>query len=231
MDNHGPLEKRTLLIGVTMLCAAFSTRAFAVVAAYVPPTVEAHGPAAPSNRFAHHFRLRAHLPPKVQLGVHYGLVQPILYGGFNAAVDVRWNRLIVTYSHGAALDVTSTLSADERAAGLHAVMPFTTGGGVGVLLIDELYVLVDLKYHRYDLAIGAERARYDTFTLGAEVGWRLFLWKGLYVSPVLRIWPNVWTSAPAGGVALEGGALVHQPLNQGYGGFFANVLVGWAFNL
>jgi hypothetical protein len=192
---------------------------------------DAHGPAAPANRFAHQFRLAAHQPPRVQLAFHYGLIQPILYGGFNAAVDVRWKRLIFTYSHGAALDVTSNLSGRERAAGMRAYMPFTTGGGAGVLLIDELYVLVDFKYHRYDLSLGAEHPRYDTFTVGAELGWRLFLWKGLYVSPVVRYWPNVWTSAPAGGVKLKDGALAHAPMQQGYGGFFANVLVGWAFNL
>jgi hypothetical protein len=193
---------------------------------------EAHGPAAPARRFpSHHLRLAAHQPPGVQLAFHYGLVQPILYGGFNAAVDVRWRRLIFTYSHGAALDFTSSLSDGERAAGLRAYVPFTTGGGVGVLLIDELYVLVDLKYHRFDLALGAEHPSYDTFTIGGEIGWRFFIWKGLYLSPVVRYWPNVWTSAPARGVSLQNGALVHQPLAQGYHGLFANVLLGWAFNL
>jgi hypothetical protein len=216
------MENRRALLLALGLC---------LLAAPLHAEEEAHGPAAPANRFSHHFRLAAHQPPRVQLAFHYGLVQPILYQGFNAAVDVRWKRLIFTYSHGAALDVTSNLSRAERSAGMHAVMPFTTGGGVGVLLIDELYVLVDFKYHRYDLSVGADRRSYDTFTLGGEIGWRLFLWKGLYVSPVVRYWPNVWTSAPAAGVALNQGAVVHQPMQQGYGGFFANVLVGWAFNL
>jgi hypothetical protein len=193
---------------------------------------EPHGPAAPARRFpAHHFRVAAHQPPGVQLAFHYGLVQPILYRGFNAAVDVRWRRLIFTYSHGAALDFTANLPASERAAGVRVYMPFTTGGGVGVLLIDELYILVDVKYHRFDLTLGAEHPSYDTLTIGGEIGWRFFIWKGLYLSPVVRYWPNVWTSAPSGGVSLAKGALIHQPLEQGYHGVFANVLLGWAFNL
>jgi hypothetical protein len=193
---------------------------------------EPHGPAAPSDRFpSHEFRVAAHQPPGVQLGFHYGLLQPILFHGFNAAVDARWRRLIVTYSHGAALDVTSVLPESERAAGLQAHMRFTTGGGVGVLIVDELYLLADVKYHRFDLSLGTEHPSYDTMTIGGEIGWRFFIWKGLYASPVVRYWPNVWTSAPSGGVSLKGGALVHQPLAQGDRGLFANLLLGWAFNL
>jgi hypothetical protein len=208
---------------VLLACLALSTPVHAE---------DGHGPAAPARRFfAHRFRLAAHQPPGVQLAFHYGLAQPIFYGGFNAAVDARWRRLIFTYSHGAALDFTSSLRSGERAAGLRVEMPFTTGGGVGLLLIDELYVLVDVKYHRFDLALGAEHPRYDTLTIGGEIGWRFFLWKGLYLSPVVRYWPNVWSSAPARGVSLAGGAILHQPLAQGYEGLFANVLLGWAFNL
>jgi hypothetical protein len=227
MRTHNYFARNQRLLNVSALALlvllALATRAGAD---------ELHGPAAPPRKFlSHHFRLAAHQPPGVQLAFHYGLVQPILYGGFNAAVDVRWRRLIFTYSHGAALNFTSSLVASERAAGLRAYVPFTTGGGVGVLLIDELYVLVDFKYHRFDLSLGAEHPSYDTFTIGGEIGWRLFLWKGLYLSPVLRYWPEVWTSAPARGVALNNGAILHQPLQQGYNGFFANVLIGWAFNL
>jgi hypothetical protein len=190
---------------------------------------EAHGPSAGNQFISHHFRLGAHQPPGVQLGFHYGLLQPILFHGFNAAVDVRWKRLILTYSHGASLDFSVLLPQSERAAGLHVIAPFSTGGGVGILLIDELYILMDVKWHHYDLSLGAERASYETVTIGGELGWRFFLWKGFYVSPVVRYWPNVWSSAPHG-VAFNGRKLVHQPLHQGAEGFFANVLVGWAFN-
>lgn len=170
-------------------------------------------------------------PPGVELGFQYGLVQPIVMHGLNAALDVRWRRLIFTYSHGAGLDVGPFLSGAETKAGLRAVMPFSTGGGVGIVLAHELYVLLDVKWHRYHLALGAEHPSYDTVTVGGEIGWRLFLWKGLYVNPVVRYWPNVWTSAPDGGVVLENGALIHQPMAQGFHGLFPNVLVGWAVTL
>jgi len=144
---------------------------------------------------------------------------------------VRWKRLIFTYSHGVALNFTPYLRQSERDAGLRVVAPFSTGGGIGIVLIDEFYVLLDVKYHRFDLTLGPERPSYETLTVGGEIGWRFFLWKGFYLSPVLRYWPNVWTSAPPGGVALNNGALVHRPLVQGTDGLFGNLLVGWAFSL
>jgi hypothetical protein len=49
-----------------------------------------HGPEAPDSQFpSHHFQLEAHEPRRVQLAFHYGLLQPIVLHGFNAAVDVR----------------------------------------------------------------------------------------------------------------------------------------------
>jgi hypothetical protein len=85
-------------------------------------------------------------PAPVQVALHYGLLQPIVMHGLNAAIDVRWKRLIFTYSHGAGLDVTPFLPGAERDAGVTVVMPFSTGGGVGLVLYDELYVLLDVKW-------------------------------------------------------------------------------------
>lgn len=196
-----------------------------------------HGPAAPSSSFpSHRWQLQAR-SPDAQLSFHYGLLQPLLLKGFNAAVDLRLGRFVATYSHGQGLDLTSvsgTRTGAEEKAGLRVTVPYTTGGGVGVTLIDELYVLADFKAHRYELFAGRETNRYTTVTVGAEVGWRFFIWKGLHVTPVLRYWPNVWDSASKKGVTVatrDGGELLHKPLAQGVGGFFANVLVGWAFNL
>ena len=194
-----------------------------------------HGPSAPGDRFpSHELRLRAHTP-RTQLGFHYGLLQPILLKGFNAAVDLRMGRLVLSYSHGASLDLTRTSrTATEKAAGLGIRAPYSTGFGVGVVLIDELYVMADFKLHHFELDIGADRASYSTITVGAELGWRFFVWRGLYVSPVVRYWPNVWTSAPDGGVVLDpgdGAPLVHHPVKQGASGLFANLLIGWAFDL
>ncbi|MCU0698757.1 MAG: hypothetical protein MUC96_19825 [Myxococcaceae bacterium] len=189
-----------------------------------------HGPSAPLEKFiSHRFQLEAH-QPGLQLAFHAGLLQPLFVQGFNAAMDVRVGRFVATYSHGEGLDGVgqSALLEPEKAAGANLGLTWSTGGGVGVTLIDELYVLVDFKVHRYAFSVGAERSDYTTFTIGGELGYRFFLWKGLHVAPVIRYWPTVWTSAPQG---VNVGGLTHQPVAQGASGFFANILIGWAFDL
>ncbi len=192
-----------------------------------------HGPSAPASAFpSHDFQLAPHIPETVQISFHAGLLQPLLLHGFNAAADVRVDRLIFSYSHGEGLDLTDLQTDAEKKSGQETREPWTTGGGVGLLLIDELYVLADLKVHRFELASGVDEAKYTTVTVGGEIGWRFFVWKGLHVAPVVRFWPNVWDSAPDSGVALrmrDGSITHHDPLKQGASGVFANVLVGWAF--
>lgn len=172
-----------------------------------------------------------------QLGFHYGLSQPLLLRGFNAAIDVRVRRWVFSYSHGQGLDYTRVpglRTAAEERAGLSVYAPYSTGFGVGYTLFRDLYVMADFKLHRFELSANAERAHYSTVTVGAEVGYRFFAWKGLYVSPVVRYWPNVADTAPSGGVRVptrSGGELRHQPVSQGVHGVFANVLLGWAFDL
>ena len=172
--------------------------------------------------------------PDLQVAVHGGLLQPLLLNGFNAAVDVRIKRFIFSYSHGEGLDLTGVagLPPEQEELGVRVRMPYTTGFGVGVSLIDELYVMADFKVHGFEVDTGLDPARYTTITLGGEVGYRLFVWEGLFVSPVVRYWPNVWTSAP-GGFALQtsAGSFQHDPMSQGAGGLFANVLIGWAFDM
>ncbi len=194
----------------------------------------AHGPLAPDTQFPSHvFQLAAHEPQRVQLAFHYGLSQPILAHGFNAAVDVRYRRLILTYSHGQGLDYALGRTDAERAAGMQLLLPVTTGGGIGVLLLDELWVLGDVKLHHFDVSLGTEHASYDVVTVGAEIGWRFFVWKGFNIGLVGRYWPNVWSSAQSGIVFHDasGHELVHHPAQQGTSGFLANALIGWAFDL
>jgi hypothetical protein len=197
-----------------------------------PGPTRLHGPSAPASQFPSHvFQLAAHQPERVQLAFHYGLVQPILLHGFNAAVDVRYRRMVLTYSHGQGLDATRFESPSEKSAGMTLHEPWTTGGGAGILLIDELWVLADFKVHRLEAETASDRATYTNVTVGVELGYRYFLWKGLNVGLVARYWPNVYSSA-GHGVTLHdpsGKAFVHEPLEQGYKGFFANVLLGWAF--
>jgi hypothetical protein len=194
----------------------------------------AHGPEAPADQFPSHvFQLEAHQPQHVQLAFHYGLNQPIVMHGFNAAVDVRYKRLILTYSHGQGLDATPFESSSEKAAGMTLLEPWTTGGGVGVVLFDELWVLADLKVHRFEAETPLDHQAYTNVTFGGEIGYRYFLWKGLNVAAVVRYWPNVHSSAGRG-VTLHdasGKSFLHEPAQQGFGGVFPNVLVGWAFDL
>jgi hypothetical protein len=195
---------------------------------------DVHGPEAPDDQFPSHvFRLEARQPQRVQLAFHAGLAQPLLMHGFNAAVDVRYKRLILTYSHGEGLDPTAFLSSTEKAAGLTMREPYSTGGGVGVVLLDELWVLADFKVHRFEADTPLDHQTYTNVTIGGEIGWRYFVWKGFNVALVARYWPNVYSTAGSGLTLHDanGAPFLHQPMQQGYGGFFGNVLVGWAFDL
>jgi hypothetical protein len=199
-----------------------------------PAPTRAHGPKAPDDQFPSHvFELRAHEPERVQLAFDVGLVQPIVSHGFNAAIDVRYRRLVVTYSHGQGLDATPFLDTSEKNAGMTLAEPWTTGGGVGVLLVDELWVLADLKVHRFEASTAADHAGYTNVTVGGEIGWRFFVWKGFNIGLVGRYWPNVFSTAGDGVILHDasGRPFLHKPLEQGYGGFFGNVLLGWAFDL
>jgi hypothetical protein len=197
-------------------------------------TAPKHGPLAGDDQFPSHvFQLTAHQPERVQLAFHFGLNQPILLHGFNAAVDLRYGRLVLTYSPGNGLNDSMALTNTEKAAGMHLVMPYSTGGGIGVLLIDELWVLADVKVHRFDVDLGRERASYETMTIGGELGWRFFVWKGFNIGVVARYWPNVWESDPKGSAFKDtsGRTFVHRPAAQGESGFLGNILIGWAFDL
>jgi hypothetical protein len=228
----------TLLLMTAVV--AISTRAYAdsvpavAAGAVTLPASRAHGPAAQDWQFPSHvFRLEAHAPERVELAFHYGLLQPLLLHGFNAAIDVRYERLILTYSHGQGLDATSFVTSAEKAAGLSLKEPWTTGGGVGILLIDELWILADVKVHRFEASTPVDRAAYTNVTVGGEMGWRFFVWKGFNIGVVARYWPNVHSTAGAGVLLRDtsGHLFLHRPQAQGSSGFFGNVLLGWAFDL
>ena len=78
--------------------------------------------------------------PDWQLAFHGGLLQPLLLKGFNAAVDVRHKRLVMSYSHGEGLDLTAFAGLPQAQidAGVQVREVWTTGGGVGLTLVDEL---------------------------------------------------------------------------------------------
>jgi len=192
---------------------------------------EGHGPNS-TEGFSHRFTSAARTPEGTQLAFHYGLLQPILLGGFNAAMDVRRGRFVATISHGQGLTLpSSTLDPAQRDAGVEARLDWSTGFGLGAVLIDELYALVDFKVHDVSLTHDEGTLEYRTVTVGLELGYRLFLWRGLNVTLALRYWPNVYTGIDRDGVRLGTSDVVHEPVEQGVKGFFANVLVGWAFDV
>jgi hypothetical protein len=198
------------------------------------PKVRSHGPEAPDDQFPSHvFQWQARAPQRVQLGFTYGLSQPILADGFNAAIDVRYKRLVLTYSHGQGLDYRRFETGDEKRAGAAVKLPLTTGGGIGVVLIDELWILADLKVHHFLVDTAVDHYAYTNVTLGVELGWRYFIWKGFNVELVARYWPNIYSTAGRGVVlhGPNGTTFLDPPAQQGDSGFLANVLVGWAFDL
>jgi hypothetical protein len=170
--------------------------------------------------------------PVKQLGINFGLSQ-IALGGFNVAAELRYERLWLEYSHGQSLDLNKlggfALTAAERDQNLDVDVPYTTGFGVGATLIDELWVGVEFKTHRFDVADpSGDRVSYQTYSVGPVVGYKLFVWRGLHANAYLRYWPNVATSLDDGQVALGPNGTVHEAHSFD---FFANVSVGWAFDL
>src|SRR6185436_20839875 len=106
-----------------------------------------------------------------------------------------------------------------------------TGFGVGLTLLDELWLGVEFKAHRYEISTttGDER-KYTTYSIGPVLGYKFFIWRGLHANAYLRYWPNVATTLDDNQVALQGpsGPVVHQAHDFK---LFANVSLGWAFDL
>lgn len=221
--------------GVLVGCVVFGSvgQAWAASGATseAAPSTRGHAHAAPYTAVpSHEFQLAPRWHDTPQLSVHFGLLQPVLFEGFNAAMDLRWGPVVASYSHGQGLNYSAQdglgLNSRDKAAGVELRSPWTTGGGVGVVLLDELYVMVDVKAHRYEAAIGDDEAAYTTVSVGGELGYRLFAWRGLFVQPMLRFWPNVYTTLPSDEVAL--GDYTHEAKNLN---LFMNVSLGWAFEI
>lgn len=165
-----------------------------------------------------------------------GLHQWLVLGGANVAAQYKTRHFVIEASHGQALHLNRasslTLSSDERAAGVLVDMPWTTGGGVGVRITRNLHALVEVKIHRYEV-FGADRNQslsYLTFTVGPGLFYDIHLWRGLFVQPLVRWWPNVGDTldrSTASAFTRPDGTLYHpQAKTQG---IFANVNLGWTF--
>ena len=188
-----------------------------------------HGPS--STGFSHDFQWAPRSYDEGQIGLHFGLSQPLLLGGFNVAADAHLGRWVFEYSHGMTLDYNrlerAMLTAAEREAGLDLDSPWTTGFGLGIRVLDELYPMVEFKAHRYTARIGDATERYTTISIGPALAHRLFLYDGLFVNTYLRYWPNLWTSRRNDEVHFDSN-LTHETVDLG---FFGNLSIGYAVDL
>jgi hypothetical protein len=187
-----------------------------------PETATEQPPGPPPTRFT------------TRPSVMAGLIQWVAFGGANLAAQLKVGRLALEYSHGQALDYDRwggfAKTSDERSAGISLFSPWTTGFGVGVQITPYLHALVEVKAHRYEVtgADAHETLRYTTFSIGPGVFYDLYLYKGLFVQPSVRFWPNVAST-------LDDHATVHRADGTPYQheshalGFFANASLGWTF--
>jgi hypothetical protein len=180
----------------------------------------------------HHFHWAPDSPQHAEVGVNFGLLQLAL-GGFNVAGEVRYRRLWLEYSHGMDLTLNHfggySLTQTEKAQNLHIYVPYTTGAGVGFTLLDQLWLGVEVKAHKFDVnAPGGPVSSYETYSVGPVLGYKLYIFKGLYANAYLRYWPNVATSLNGGQIALQGtnGTVIHSAHDWNV---FANVAIGYAF--
>jgi hypothetical protein len=192
-----------------------------------------HGPS--SDAFpSHRFQLAPRDVRQGQVAVNFGLVQLAL-GGFNVAAELRYRTLWFEYSHGIDLTLNDAgglgLSGAERQNNLHVFVPYTTGFGVGSTVLDELWLGVEFKTHRYEVsAPNGSATAYQTYSIGPVLGYKFFVWRGFHLNAYMRYWPNVASSLDSNRVALRSGATVVQHDAHDFG-FFANVSVGYAFDL
>jgi|GEM_PF-3108268 len=202
-----------------------------VVAATSPNSPES---AVSDGPHSHHYQWAPDNDQTPQVSVNFGLLQLAL-GGFNVAGELRYGRLWLEYSHGMDLTLNNFggygLKSAERGQNLHIFLPYTTGFGIGVTLLDELWLGVEFKDHKYQVnAPGGPVASYNTYSIGPVLGYKLFAWRGLFFNTYLRYWPNVATSLNGNKITLQGtnGNVLHDAHDWG---FFGNIAIGYAFDI
>ncbi len=72
------------------------------------------------------------------------------------------------------------------------------------------------------------RRRPTTFSVGPGVFYELRLWRGLFLQPSLRWWPNVASTLPEGATLL-GADQKRVKMESHSFGIFPNVSLGWNF--
>jgi hypothetical protein len=220
---NGTLKRSRRPITATALALAFTLVVLAGARAFAAP---------PQVLDAPRSRLAPMSTKNAEVGVNFGLLQLGL-GGFNAAGELRYHRLWLEYSHGMALTLNNLggfgLTQTERDQDLHVRVPFTTGFGVGFTLVKELWLGAEFKAHGYEVnAPGGPVSHYKTYSIGPVLGYKQYIWKGLYADAYGRYWPNVATSLHGGTIALDGihGTVEHAAHDFG---LFANISLGYMF--
>ena len=238
------IRKAAVALVVPAFLLSVTSRAFADPPQTTgPPSVDApeptpFAPVPEDHGFdlapTHHYQWAPTDAKTAQVGINFGLLQLAL-GGFNVAGELRYRRLWFEYSHGMELKLNNlngfSMSQTERDQNLRVYVPYTTGFGVGMTLVDELWLGVEFKTHRYEVnAPGGPVTSYQTYSIGPVLGYKAFIYKGLFADAYLRYWPNVASSLDGNKVALQGtdGTVEHSAHDFGV---FANVSIGYAFDL
>jgi hypothetical protein len=164
-----------------------------------------------------------------------GLTQWVLFRGGNIAGELKIGRFAFEVSHGQGLDLNQVpgvgLSSAERAAGAHVFVPWTTGFGVGVRITPDLHILVEAKAHHYNVTGNdpTHQVDYTTFSVGPGVFYTFHIYKGLFLEPNVRFWPNVGSTLKGNKAAIvqsDGSVYEHKAHDFG---LFANMNIGWTF--
>lgn len=187
---------------------------------------------------------------RLQITALAGMSQALLLGGGNVQVDLAYKRFVFDYSHGFALDFEgSSVTGDASDQGLAFRMPYTTGFGIGVRLLEWLDVRAEGKLHRFEVreeAPDIERFSYHTMTagMGLYARYRPFFhfgasastpeWThGFVIAPSVRYWPNVWSSLDDDAITYDnqttGQRETHDALRAGLANtpFVANIALGY----
>ena len=190
--------------------------------------------------------------PRRSIAVQFGLLQPIVLRGGNIEADFRWDRLVISYSHGWSLQIPRSGVTQEQH--LRQYIPFTTGLGIGAQYYFESIGLstdlrAELKYHRFEFSLedGTGNVRrplveYDTITAGAGLyaTWLPFhssqrTVRGLDIGANVRAWPRVWSTLDGNRLEYYNGTTgqdeVHETADIGIANspILVNVSVGYLF--
>lgn len=192
-------------------------------------------------------------PKKYEVSVLLGTIQPLVLDGGNVEVDLYLMNIVLGYSHGFSLEMTSkrgTTAGIYKDQSLAIHIPFTTGFGIGYRINKYVDVRIEPKLHKFEVYYdGADRKSesdriitYRTITLG---GGAYFRWKpfekhkgflnNITTATSIRYWPKISNSLEDGQLQYEnritGNTEVLKPANIGFANspIILNVAIGYSF--